>query len=436
MLNSFLKSAIGVDEDFDLYSQIFHRIMLLSGLALLTALLLSFFIDIPEVSIMLFATLIVLSISFWLSRVLNKFRLALVVFYTTAHALLLANFFYNNGINGSTTIIGLLVLSVVFSISNKREKWFWAIFQMLLLSGLILYQYQYGDEHIIGYPDKLSAYVDEIFTYFIAVGFLSLIFQVIIRKNRLQRKDLILREREIRDQRDQLAKSNENLYKLMSLIAHDVRNPLASIESYLDPETQALINDEDRVEFNRELLALVRNTSHMLDETLHWSRSQFLEHDNSIVHLKNAAIGTWVNNTIVHLKSMAKSKQIVIIDDYDGSIHLNCDSNLLTVVLRNILQNAIKFSEPKSSIIFKAWEDQEKVHFEIKDSGVGMKQSTIDKIISGKAETTPGTAQEKGTGLGLQVSLEYIKLHKGELKINSKPQVGSRFQISIPKGLS
>ncbi len=433
MLKPFFQSIIGKEDEFDLHSQIFHRITSLSAVALVVALLLSFFLNMSELSLMLVAILMVLGISYWISRVRKNLKWGLYLFMGSAHALLITNFFLNSGIRGSSTIIGLLVLSIVFAISPKHIKRFWAALQFLLLGGLYWYQYQYGNEHILTYPSRTSEFLDSFFSYFIGIGFLYLLFQVITRKNRLQRKDLILREREIREQRDQMASTNENLYKLMSLIAHDVRNPLASIESYLDPDTQELLTEKEKKEFNEELRNLVRNTSHMLDETLHWSRSQALENSDSIAHFREEAIGRWLNSTIDHLKGMAKSKQIHFLEDYDGSQHLVCDSNLLTVVIRNICQNAIKFSEAQSTIYFKVSEDSQHMIFEVEDGGTGMPPESIAKILNGKAESKLGTAHEKGTGLGLQVSQEYIKLHQGRLEIESSEGQGSTFRILIPK---
>ena len=208
-----------------------------------------------------------------------------------------------------------------------------------------------------------------------------------------------------------MSKSNEELYELLSIIAHDVRNPLASIESYLDPDTQAILNDNDRNEFNTELVSLVRNTSHMLDETLHWSRNKI--NKTAKISLQPQAIGTWLNSTIDHLKSMAKSKGVLLLDGYDGSNHLNCDPNLMTVVIRNILQNAIKFTDAGRCINFKVEDDTDTFIFSVQDEGVGMSEAQIEGILEGHQNSTLGTNDEKGTGFGLQITREYIDLHGG-----------------------
>ena len=431
MFKTITNSIVGSEQDFSLQEQIFHRVLALSGSALLVSLAITVALGMHEIALMLISILSLLGVCYWTSRVLKRYRIGFYIFVAAAHALLFANFFLNNGINGSSAIVSVLIISIILSVGNNADKIIWSLSQLLTYGSLVIYQYYEGNEAILAYPDKFSEYLDRFLTFGIAVAFLYVVFRVIFRKNESQQKVLLEKEKEIREQRDKLKASNDELYKLLSLIAHDVRNPLATIESYLDPDTQAMMQEEERADFNEELVHLVRNTSHMLDETLHWSKNQIDQ--EAKINYSFLAIGRWLNSTIDHVRGMAKSKNIILIDSYDGAQKLNCDPNLLTVVIRNILQNAIKFTDSGKTIIFDVLSEEDDLVFRIQDEGMGMNDEQILAILGGAQTSTRGTKQETGTGFGLKISLEYIRLHQGELKINSKPGEGSCFEIYIPK---
>jgi len=132
---------------------------------------------------------------------------------------------------------------------------------------------------------------------------------------------------------------------------------------------------------------------------------------------------------------IAKKKNIEIINNLTGkNISLMADKNMLSLVFRNLLTNAVKFSNPGGKIWVDAETNNQVVKFSIKDEGIGIPAEKITILFDLAENTTQnGTSGEKGTGLGLILSKEFIEMHKGKIWVESEPGKGSIFYFSIPK---
>lgn len=132
-------------------------------------------------------------------------------------------------------------------------------------------------------------------------------------------------------------------------------------------------------------------------------------------------------------KEKLKEKQITFLNQVRDNLHAWCDLEHLDIVLRNLISNAIKFTPRKGSITVNAYNSDAWVFIEVTDTGVGMTGQQIDNLFKPIVDnTTYGTAGEKGTGLGLLLSYEFIKANNGQVQITSKLNAGSTFRLMLP----
>jgi signal transduction histidine kinase len=214
--------------------------------------------------------------------------------------------------------------------------------------------------------------------------------------------------------------------KMISIMSHDVRSPLILIGSGIkmiegyqhDENTRTVLSELGR----RADLAL-----NMLDNLLLWSKTQSDQIYFTPVKIDFPEIRKMLSN----MTSLQRSKNI----DFEiripagGSFH--GDKNMIEFILRNLLSNAVKFTPEGGRIILQVEQLDGVVRFIVKDSGVGMDEESIYKILAGESFTKLGTSKEKGHGIGLTVVQDFIKKHGGMLKINSELGKGSEFSFEI-----
>lgn len=260
--------------------------------------------------------------------------------------------------------------------------------------------------------------------------------------NNLQR-ELIKEKIKLEKTLKELNNSNLELEKLnadkdlfMSILAHDLKSPfnaLLGISSMLVDD----LHDSD-IKTIEEQAGHIKNLSHrtyyLLEDLLQWSKAQ--SGKMPFQPLKNCAFEL-CEEVSENLIFTAKKKNITI--DYSDveKIDILVDSNMLKTVIRNLISNAIKFSKKGDTIKLYTQKDNSHITFTISDTGVGIEEHIISKILNPlDIYTTKGTAKEQGTGLGLNLCLEFIKQHNGKIWIESQINKGSKFKFKIPLKLT
>ena len=140
-----------------------------------------------------------------------------------------------------------------------------------------------------------------------------------------------------------------------------------------------------------------------------------------------------IDENIVNVKYRAKQKGISILTDYVHPYKVYADEDMVKLIIRNLLSNAIKFTGNEGFIRIEFEQKDKFLEVKFIDNGIGITEENIEKILSDKEfYSTQGTANEKGTGLGLKLTKSFIVLNKGELKIESEKGVGTRFIFTLP----
>ncbi|MBN1598627.1 MAG: hypothetical protein JW894_10060 [Bacteroidales bacterium] len=239
---------------------------------------------------------------------------------------------------------------------------------------------------------------------------------------------------ELRVQRDELFEVNSVKDKLFSIVAHDLKNPFNTLCGFTEllQEKYDKYNEEKR----KQMINFIKESSdqiyELLENLLTWSRSQrgVIQYNPVKTNLTDL-----ISYNINLVSNQASNKQISIqLKDNNLTPQINLDPDLINTVMRNLLTNAIKFSERGGSILVSLTENKNKYIVSVQDSGIGISQENLNKLFKKNMHfTTSGTDNEKGTGLGLIMCQDFIEKHKGEIWVESTEGKGSTFYFSLPK---
>ncbi|MEP2295146.1 ATP-binding protein [Algoriphagus sp.] len=253
-------------------------------------------------------------------------------------------------------------------------------------------------------------------------------------------KNLILRKQQIRIQNAdleaksiQLEEINQTKNKLFSILGHDLKGPVGQVKSVVDLLTDGHLDQEEFDILIQNLKKDVDSVYFTLNNTLKWSLTQMEGFNLQKVNFNLAIL---VNSTLSLIEPQLKEKSIEI-DDTSllTDIEVFADRDLIEVVIRNILNNAIKFSKAGDVIKISAELENDMIVWCVKDRGIGMKDEQIKKLLSSEyviSDSKRGTQMEKGSGLGLQICKEFTRRNGGELSITSREGEGTKVCVRIP----
>jgi len=154
-----------------------------------------------------------------------------------------------------------------------------------------------------------------------------------------------------------------------------------------------------------------------------------------VVKFEELNIAELTDSIVAIYHTTSNNKNIHVQKSVPSNTFVYADRDMLQVVLRNLLSNAIKFTKPSGTIVIKAENKLNSVVISVHDNGMGMDKATVDKLFN-KGFTTVGTSNEKGTGLGLQLTKDFIEKNNGRIWVESEPGKGTAFYFSLPEAHS
>lgn len=255
-----------------------------------------------------------------------------------------------------------------------------------------------------------------------------------VSRNIENRKKL---EFEILDKNKKLVELNTMKDKFFSIIAHDLHNPFAGIRGISEiMETTLLEEDLKNSSQLLQITKMIRETSNsaleLLTNIVEWAKSQTGEINVSPINLSMESIFSSAYEVV---RGNALKKNITIEKRFSENDTVYADNMLVNIILRNLLTNAIKFTQTNGKIIVSA--EQKDTFFEISviDSGVGIDPNNFKKIFRIDSKfSLPGTEKEKGSGLGLILCKEFVEKQGGKIWVESKLGKGSKFIFTLPRG--
>ena len=220
--------------------------------------------------------------------------------------------------------------------------------------------------------------------------------------------------------------------KFLSIIAHDLRSPFSSIISILELLKMRMkeFNKDEIQEYIDIVYKSANNTLTLLDSLLNWALSQNKEKNFKPVKIN---LFDLLKEEIESLKTIAGQKQITMSHSIDPGLNVVADLQMVKTILRNLISNAIKYTNDNGEITINALENKRDVEVIVKDNGVGISSENQRKLFKIEAfHSTPGTHDEKGTGLGLLLCKEFVELHGGNIRLESELDKGTRFAFTLP----
>ncbi|SMD10203.1 PAS domain S-box-containing protein [Pedobacter nyackensis] len=232
----------------------------------------------------------------------------------------------------------------------------------------------------------------------------------------------------------ELTASNEQKNKLLSIIGHDLRNPISGSLQLLDL-TLADFESSSADDVHSYLSMMKRelsNANNLLEDLLTWAKLQFNAVSFNPVEIKD--LSNLIGKCIQTISPMAVKKNIEIVQSVKGEFLLHADTAMLETIIRNLLSNAVKFTNAGGMVTVKAVGDDKGVKFCIKDTGQGIPKDKLTELFYKNSNyTTYGTSGEKGTGLGLSLCYDFVLKHHGQLWVESDEGIGTTFYFTIPE---
>lgn len=328
----------------------------------------------------------------------------------------------------SEYVISFVFLANLLFLIKKKEYFTKKVYDNLKLSFIFytatemaftLYVSNYGFSNLIGHYFKLLAFYYS--------------YRALVETSIKEPYNTIFNE--LKKNNEYLEETNKTKDRLFSIIGHDLRSPLAGIGSLLDLislETEE--NDYSRI---KEYTAIMKKSStrviDLLDNLLNWSRSQ-----NNSLHIKNESfsINKLIEDNIDFFGNVIRLKNIeMAYIQNETSMLVVADMMMITTVLRNLLNNAIKFTPMYGRIAVSAKQAGEYVEIAVSDTGIGIKEDNKDKLFNFTTNiSTYGTEGEKGTGLGLVLCRDFVEKNGGTIWFESEYGKGSTFYFTVKYG--
>jgi len=239
-------------------------------------------------------------------------------------------------------------------------------------------------------------------------------------------------EEALEEYAEKLAKMNASKDKLFSIIAHDLKNPFVTLLGFVEilQEDFITLNDKEKLDFISEIEKVAKNSHQLLENLLTWSQSQLgrIQADPGVFKLKGV-----VDKAFEQSEGQAKNKTIELVNSVDENLECLADDSMVLTILRNLIANAIKFSEHGKRVEVNAADVIGKCQISVKDEGIGMDDVTVAQLFKLEANiSTLGTDSEKGTGLGLILCEDFVAKNKGEIWCESESGTGSTFHFTVP----
>jgi signal transduction histidine kinase len=239
-------------------------------------------------------------------------------------------------------------------------------------------------------------------------------------------RELEKANREISLYNAELEKLSQAKDKFISVISHDLRNPIATIIASSDALLQISKEnetDKDSLEFANLINRASKKIINQLNELVEWAKTKTAKKVFNPVKLN---LWEAVNESFQILEALANSKEIKLINNIQSSLFIRADKIMFRSIIQNLTTNSIKFTTGPGSVTIDASEKMGMVEITVKDTGIGMDEKTLESIFDD--DNNPGN----GSGLGLYLVKDFVKKHKGNISVESEIGKGSIFTFTMP----
>lgn len=315
-------------------------------------------------------------------------------------------------------VVGKLKMTDI--VSEQFYPDFLSSFEIFLTQGFIHIEGEYKRKDGSTFPVMINstAIYDEVGNYLRSRG------------TALDITDLKKAQTALQEANHRLEELNYIKDRLFSIISHDLRSPLNSLQGVLTLLEMGGLNETEQSTIVSALSKQVKNTSELLDNLLYWAKSQMQGMELSPVVFY---IQTLIRENVDLLTPQAAAKNITLENLSQIPIQVKADREMIKLVIRNIVANAIKFTPQGGKIKIIAEIKDKYCTVSIQDTGAGLPAEQLGKLFKSDTHfTTRGTANEKGTGLGLLLCKDFVERNGGTIGVESEEGKGSRFYFTLP----
>ncbi|MFZ1808641.1 MAG: tetratricopeptide repeat-containing sensor histidine kinase [Cyclobacteriaceae bacterium] len=245
--------------------------------------------------------------------------------------------------------------------------------------------------------------------------------------------ELEVKTDQVEAQADQLSNMNRTKDKLLSIISHDIRSPLSSLRGVLDIAQAGGVSPKEFAELTGQIRDQLDTVYDDLGNLLQWTQSQLqgLNVKPEVFDLKEM-----VEEVSFLFETHASAKKIELVNHIDINIRVHADPNHVKLILRNLLSNAIKFSSENGEVIVSGTVEEQFVEVSVSDTGIGLSEDELPKLFNPSAHfTKEGTENEKGMGVGLLLTKEFVDKNGGRMTVESEPGKGSKFSFTLKRAV-
>jgi signal transduction histidine kinase len=361
-------------------------------------------------------------------------------------SVLLIGYLYNAPLLYGSQIIPVSLPSAIcfllFSITLVRlfELKFWTF--NLIKDNKVTRQLLKSFLPIVVFMVILQGFLDTVFSFndinppltaaLILLIVISVTIFIVFRISGIIGAQVLRAEQELKESEKQLQQLNADKNLFISILSHDMRSPFTVILGYSELllENIRKIDINEIENFANNINTAAQNTYSLLEDILLWARTQQGRIPFKPQILSFADI---CKNILEILNQKADSKNILINLNAPDGINIFADVDMLKTIMRNLVSNAIKFTNKNGTINISAVENSENVTISVTDTGIGIEPGSLTKLFDiSQNHTTRDLSGEKGTGLGLVLCKEFIEKHGGKIWVESEQGKGSEFKFTLP----
>ncbi|MBD0332699.1 MAG: HAMP domain-containing histidine kinase [Chitinophagaceae bacterium] len=257
--------------------------------------------------------------------------------------------------------------------------------------------------------------------------------RVLHKKNlkiKKQKREIAATAKLLQEQKEELIELNCFKTKLLSVLAHDLKTPMYAVRNLFSSMHQQNLPADEIKKMLPEVMTDLNYTVSLMENLLEWAKNQMQANATKPTHVN---LNKSITDVLQVLSLQARSKKICLRTDMDEPVYAYADNDMINIVLRNILSNAIKFTPSNGLILVGINDTSTFVEVYVRDSGIGISKAGLAKINENNFYTTTGTSSETGTGLGLMLCKEFLTKNGGQLYIQSEEGKGSTISFTLPK---
>lgn len=437
-LKGYWDRLVGKPDELTRQNRGFNVVSIFVFLLLAILIPLDWYLGLTEIAIVLLATEVMLVVMYCLSRYRGLYQTGLQVYVAWSYLLITFVFLYNGGSAGPALYFFLLSYQLLIVFASERLQRVGTVLHLVFPVGLLVLEYANPAVVLAGYQSGNARLIDLVTSLPIIVVCIFLTTRYLRKAYDRERSAAEARAKLIEHQSERIKNQNRLLQEanheklaLISILGHDLRNPLNAITGTLEILSKENLPPEEGRGLEEELLVAARNTSDLLNNVLSWVLGQVKGINPVFITVEPMAV---INRVLDIQEFIAEKKRISIRVDATSNARVSADVEMLELIIRNLVSNAIKFTTQGGLVTVGVIEDpvREECTIFVRDNGVGMTDEDIKEIFNGQIQSTYGTESEKGIGLGLFLCRELTHRLNGKIRVESVVGTGSTFYLTLP----